>query len=331
MNLPRGKGYFIWIASRCEGGEPARIAEMAARAGLSHILIKIAHGIYNYNISVDLPAIIAALRSVGVEPWGWHYVLGDNPVGEADRAIRRMIELELTGYVINAEKEYKNRPAAALTFMQRLRSGLPGATVGLSSYRYPSVHPEFPWFQFRSNIDFDMPQIYWMFATNSAQQLQRSYDEFISMSPMLPYLPTGAAFTEHGWVPMATEVVQFLDRAVDMGVPAVNFWEWYNTRAYLPALWDVISSYPWPAEEPAPAPEPPVGQALVMSVVASALNVRSGPGIGYPIVGSLSASDQVIVQDIAAPTEAWVQHESGNLPTGWSAAKYGGKTYLERA
>ena len=63
-----------------------------------------------------------------------------------------------------------------------------------------------------------------------------------------------------------------------------------------------------------------------MSVVASALNVRSGPGIGYPIVGSLSAGDQVIVQDISAPIEAWVQHE-----TGWSAVKYGGKTYLERA
>src|SRR3972149_2278939 len=242
------------LASRCEGGEPARIAEMAARAGLSHILIKIAHGIYNYNISVDLPAIITALRSVGVEPWGWHYVLGDNPVGEADRAIRRMSELELTGYVINAEKEYKNRPAAALTFMQRLRSGLPGATVGLSSYRYPSVHPEFPWFQFRSNIDFDMPQIYWMFATNSAQQLQRSYDEFISMSPMLPYLPTGAAFTEHGWVPMATEVVQFLDRAVDMGVPAVIFMCRYSTSGSKPTLCWSVSTCTRPPEEPAPAP-----------------------------------------------------------------------------
>src|SRR3972149_4196312 len=85
------------LASRCEGGEPARIAEMAARAGLSHILIKIAHGIYNYNISVDLPAIITALRSHGEKREAGDKHPAAMFAGLPGRATPLLIELELTG------------------------------------------------------------------------------------------------------------------------------------------------------------------------------------------------------------------------------------------
>jgi hypothetical protein len=108
-----GKGYFLWKIPQVMKGDPAAIASKAVDAGLSHVLIKIADGadwVYNYNDDdeVDLvPPVRDALLEAGLSVWGWHYVRGDDPVGEANLAIERMKELGLEGYVIDAEGEYK--------------------------------------------------------------------------------------------------------------------------------------------------------------------------------------------------------------------------------
>jgi hypothetical protein len=38
-----GKGMMIWRIPKCEGGNASTIAKVAASAGLSHVLIKIAN------------------------------------------------------------------------------------------------------------------------------------------------------------------------------------------------------------------------------------------------------------------------------------------------
>ena len=107
-----GKGFFIWQIPNCEGGDAQKIAAEAKTAGLSHVLIKIADGIYTYNYDwaqhVDLAFPVAqALRAEGIQVWGWHYVYGNSPTAEADIAIKRIKELSLDGYVIDAETQYK--------------------------------------------------------------------------------------------------------------------------------------------------------------------------------------------------------------------------------
>ena len=64
----QGKGFFIWKIKNCEGGDAALIAKKAKKAGLSHVLIKVANGIYSYNYDwarkIDLvPPVAEALRS----------------------------------------------------------------------------------------------------------------------------------------------------------------------------------------------------------------------------------------------------------------------------
>ena len=78
----RGKGYYLWKIPQVMGGDPRAIAEKAADAGLSHVLIKIADGfdwVYNYDKETEtdlIPAVRDALRQVGISVWGWHYVRG---------------------------------------------------------------------------------------------------------------------------------------------------------------------------------------------------------------------------------------------------------------
>ena len=254
----KGKGYYIWKIPSCEGGDPQAIARTAHQAGLTHVLIKIANGIYDYNYDPssgkDLIGPVAdALHANNISVWGWHYVFGDLPKDEAKAAIRQINRLPLDGYVIDAEGEYKGKYTPARIFMQDLRSALPDFPFALSSYRYPKYHMDLPWADFLKYCDLNMPQVYWEQAHNPADQLDRSMSEFETLiSPVRPYIPTGAAYCAGGWCPTQTDITQFMDRCLARGLDAVNFWSWDYCRAKLPLIWDTISNYDWPS---APNPE----------------------------------------------------------------------------
>lgn len=226
-----GKGMYIWKIKECDGGDIAKIVSRCVNAKFSHVLIKIANGVYGYNcLSVDKAKELAdALKAVNIEPWGWQYVFGDDPVGEARTATRRMNETGCVGFVINAEQQYRDLPnnqAVALQYAQRLLFETP---IALSSYRYPKLHGDLPWLEFLSVCDLIMPQVYWMQATNSADQLWQCVNEYSTFTD-LPILPTGAAFCEHGWCPTNEEIIAFADEAKRLGLPGVNFWEYACSR-----------------------------------------------------------------------------------------------------
>jgi hypothetical protein len=256
-----GKGFFIWQIKRCDGGVPSAIAARAVDAGLSHVLIKIADGSnwpynYDFDAGVDLvPPVAAALREVGVEVWGWHYVTGNNPLGEAQLAIDRTLALDLDGYVIDAEAEYKkkSKKLAASRFMEALRTGMPRMPIALSTYRYPKLHPELPYAEFLAKCDFAMPQVYFEQARNPEEQLIRSVEQYMALEPARPVVPTAPAYSIGGWRPTPEEIARFFQTAKDLGLPAVNAWSWdYATRENYLDLWQAVADFDWPPEAPVP-------------------------------------------------------------------------------
>ena len=121
-----GKGFWIWKIKSCEGGVATAIADVALAASLTHVPIKIADGPYQYNYDrvakVDLIAPVReALKLKNILVWGWHYVYGYDPIGEANIAIQQIQRLGLDGYIIDAEAEYKEsgKTAAAQTIHER--------------------------------------------------------------------------------------------------------------------------------------------------------------------------------------------------------------------
>lgn len=253
----QGKGFFIWKIPATEGGSPEGIAAAAQSAGLTHVLIKIADGTYSYN--VDRPTgndlvgpVAAALKTRNIQVWGWHYVYGDDPVGEARKGIQRVQALNLQGYAIDAEEEYKQRgkAAAARRYMSELRSALPDLPIALSSYRFPSYHPEFPWREFLESCTLNMPQVYWVGAHNAGSQLTRCVREFKQMNPYRPIIPTGPACKEGGWAPYDTDLIEFMNTARSLDLPAANFWDWEESRRDTSNLWNTIANYSWPGTPP---------------------------------------------------------------------------------
>ena len=252
-----GKGFFTWKIPNCESGDAKLIAAHARDAGLTHLVVKIADGpmIYNGNWgdSKDYTTpVVNELRSHGIKVWGWHYVYGDNPTSEANVAITRIRQYNLDGYVIDAEKEYETsgKKSAAKKFMSTVRSACPNLTIALSSYRFPSLHPQVPWSEFLEQCDLNMPQVYWMKAHNPGDQLTRCVNEFQAKTPSRPIVPTGAAFREYGWKPTDAEVLEFCTKAKELNLSGVNFWEWSDARSgNLPGVWDTIHEYKWRAKD----------------------------------------------------------------------------------
>jgi hypothetical protein len=248
----QGKGFLAFNFSECEDGEPGSILAEAQAAGLSHVLVKIADGKRAIGIDaggIDQTApVVQALRTAGIAVWGWHSVYGDEPAAEADIAIARLQSLGLDGYVVDAEDEYcrPGMASAARQFMMAVRSALT-VPIALSSYRFPNYHPELPWSTFLEFCDVHMPQVCWEQAHNAGAQLCESKRECDALPNARPYIPTGAAHAASGWKPSAEDIIEFLDTAVALGLPAVNFSDWENCRKDLPLLWTAITEFAWPA------------------------------------------------------------------------------------
>jgi hypothetical protein len=332
MIIPSRKGFYLWQLMNCEAGDPEQIARMARAAGLGHVKIKIADGTHDYNVSVSIPRTIQALRTYnpGIQILGWQFVYGYDPIGEAQKAVERILELNLDGFAVDAEAEYKlpGRRLAAITYMDRLRSGVGDAfPIGLSSYRYPSYHPQIPWKEFLSRCDYNAPQVYWMYAHNPGQQLERCLAEFHALNqaqgiPPLPIIPTGAAWKENGWQVTPAEVIEFLDTAKRLALGGANFWSWQHARR-LPDVWDAVAGYKW-GDSGGELPPPPPAPALKMRVIQDRLRVRSGPGTGFLELRRLKVGEEFVPSDVGGDS-AWVQIAPGE----WTNVEYHGDRNME--
>jgi SnoaL-like protein len=262
MPILEGKGMYLWIISRVEGGDPNAIAELAKQAGLSHVLIKVADGSSPYNIDKatgrdNVPAMVAALRSRGIQPWGWQYIYGHNAKTEAEIAIQRVKQFQLDGFVVNAEVEFKAKgmEPVARAYMQALRSGLPNTPIALSSFRYPVMHRPLPFETFLEYCDLNMPQVYWIKSYNPAQQLLKSLHEYQGLRVWRPYLPTGASYPEGSWSPTPQQITDFLQAVRDNGLPGANFWEWYYARRDNSVLWNALRDFNWAPPQAGESPD----------------------------------------------------------------------------
>jgi hypothetical protein len=266
----KGKGYYLWQLPYCDGGNPELIAARAKKAGLSHAMIKIADGStwpYNFDFdrNVDLiPPVASALKAEGIKVWGWHYVRGYDPLNEARLAVKRMTELNLDGYVIDAEGEYRDtsKRAAASRFMKELRLGLPNIPVALSTYRYPKVHQAFPYAEFLDGCDISMPQVYFEQMHNPEEQLERCVEQYMELTPARPVIPTAPTYARGDWRPTADEITRFFAKAQELGLSAANAWSWdFAARPKYMDLFNAVGDYDWPAEPPvADMPERLIGR-----------------------------------------------------------------------
>jgi hypothetical protein len=274
-----GKGIIIWKASACEHGNTQAIVRKVQAAGLSHVVLKVADGVKPYNES-HAPGLASALKAVGIEVWGWQYVYGDAPSEEAEAAIHTARQLRLDGFVVNAEREYDGKTGAAGVYMGRVASGLAGTPLALTSFRFPEYHPDFPWAEFLSHCTLNMPQILWVNSHNPTQQLEQSISQFQRIYPVVPIVPTGAAYEDGGWRPSSAELVEFMTAARQCGLDGFNLWNWdYAGSPQGGELWQAVRDFDWAGRGAPKDPVEELFQALNRSDIDAILRLYEPDGV----------------------------------------------------
>lgn len=287
-DIPKGKGLFLWQVRMVQGLYPDDEEQaLAAKTGkvsgskllpqsqvidpivqaalamrLDWVAPKVSNGIFKYNrrwtglkyVDDILPPLIKAFQDAGIKVHGWQYIYGWPGFAKryAQQAIDRAIQLNLDGFMINAEHEYKDQPEEAFAYATHLRAGLPDMPIGLSSYRYPSYHREFPFWQFLDVCDYHSPQVYWLGSHNPREQLEQSIKELTAIKD-LPVVPAGLAYSEGGFAPpTVAEMDEFHQAVLDFGLPANLWWEWW--RASQIDRLRTITAHTWPGDTDPPPP-----------------------------------------------------------------------------
>lgn len=248
-----GVSLFVWMVKSCCKGLQANsqaawqtLCETARGWGLAYAPVKTAEGACKFNLSAAdggwqddiLPGLFAAFGQQGLRKVGWQYLYGANPLAEADTAALRIRQLGLQGYILDPETEYKRAGAgAARVFMRRLRQLVPNTPLALCSYRFPSLHRDFPWMAFLDEMDaargdVHLPQMYWVGderPNGPELQLERSLNELNALKA-LPLIPVGSAYTQQvgnrNWAPTAEQLENFFAAARRLGCTGASLWCW---------------------------------------------------------------------------------------------------------
>lgn len=331
-----GKGMWLWVIRYITPDFDADlIADMCADLGLDHLIIKVANGVSNYNLRwngttwVDdiLGPVVEAVQAKGIKVLAYHYVFGTSPSTEAQVIVNRINQFGLGGLVVNAESEYRDLSGndnAARSYMNYIRSELGEVfPVWLSTYRWPSYHPSFPYEEFLERMQGAMPQVYWIHGSNPGGQLERSLEEYQDFAGMYdstgafkPFVPTGPAFTEHGWTPTVAELDALNERALALDLPGINWWE----MRFLESLgfYEPIKAHDWShlgdPEPPPPDPEPGPVEMSLTQIVDGNLNVRRAPSGSATWVRSLRPGEVVQMYDFH---KSWARISPADAPEEW--------------
>lgn len=254
MKHPIGKGMFIFIVRNLFGGNVAQIAQRARELRLDWVVVKGAHKEELQN-QETLPDLISALRTAGINVWLYHRMHGDAHAPSGDSATRKaetraalgcIERFAPTGWLLDAEAEYKDQPNAARLHMQELRTAFPDLPIGLCSFRFPNFHRQLPWQEFLAQCDFHAPQVYWAGSIQSfgspTNQLRRSIDELTALRA-LPVVPVGQAYREHGFQPTRQELDEFDQAVKELGLPGLCWFRWGHVEEL--DLGSTIAAHEW--------------------------------------------------------------------------------------
>lgn len=229
------------------------------------VIIKYMNWYQNYNIAMDVPLFVNKLKDAGIRVGGYHYVYPVAIEKQYTKGSQLANKLGLDYVVLDAEAQWKDedfsREATELAFNYKARIDVP---LGLTSYRYPSYHREFPFKEFLNHCDFNMPQVYWLGANNPREQLIKTMGEFEDMMPGQPIIPIGVAYSEHHYpTPTKSQMDEFDEAVKEFGLKGISWW------CFRQALWkrtndeenmlmiDVINSHVPPAS-PRTSPPPEI-------------------------------------------------------------------------
>ena len=234
---------WLWNWRRCDDGDPVRVAARLRSAGFAGALLKAFDGPRWFDQGRAWRDIAAELKENGAAVGGWGYCYGNDPAGEAQRAIETAQYGQADLLVLDVEAEYKDRPQAADELCRRIRDALgPDYPLYFSSFAIARYHRSFPFETFHGYCTGAVPQVYWnAFRWTVEQSLAWTYEDHAALGiPAERVFPAGGIY-QQGTVryPPADEVRDFVQRADAIGSRGVSFWSYEHMSE---EMWQAVAS-----------------------------------------------------------------------------------------
>ena len=258
--LPSGKGMWIYLPHKTEGGNVPAIIAKAKDTGLTHLWVRMGSAWDGFNVAPFMDKILPAAHAAGIKVIGWDFPKLD-PMGPDIERAKAMINYTTpSGDRIDAFSPDIESPAEGtrLTPENARRYGAalrevagPDYTLIVTVPRPSKERPTHPYNEIVAGYDAIAPMIYWLDRqpdTDVAGAMQ-----FLSKYNV-PIYPVGQAYDgspEGGrkGVPPPEELFRFMRFAEKHGAAGVSFWSWQ--AANQPA-WNAVRD----AVEFRPAPAP---------------------------------------------------------------------------
>jgi LysM repeat protein len=238
-----GRWIWCWNWRRCDGGDPAAVANRLKSAGCKGAIVKAFDGGYWFDQGLPFRDIGRRLRARGVAAGAWGYLYGEDVAAEATRAMETARYGEADLLVLDVESEFKGRPEAALEVCQRIREAVgPEYPLYFSSFAIARYHQSFPFESFRKYCTGAAPQVYWnAFRWPLAQAIGWTYDDYSHLQiGSGDVFPVGGLYEEGSITyPPVVEVGEFIRSAAARGSRGVSFWSYEHMSN---EMWSAMAS-----------------------------------------------------------------------------------------
>ncbi len=266
MNVPNGRGFYVWHLAQACGGDLAALAQHCKDHGITWLAIKWLAVEVRPKVFVQqfTKEVIDTLQAAGVAVWAWHY---DLPNAEEPQAaiIEQIYKLGACGYISDSEIEWedvKNPDESARAFVAAIDALDLPHDFGLAHAPFDVIagHQRFPYTVLGTICDFVCPQGYWPeHGTSEAFSTKRLLAQFAAYAAKHPeackaLVPSGYSVQpdlKGGKLPTVPDILAFEQRCSAAGCQGVLHWRFDGTPA---SIWDGIKGTSYPVTIPvAPA------------------------------------------------------------------------------
>lgn len=232
--VPTGKGMWIHVLGRAEGGDAAAVVERAKAAGLTHLYVRLGSSADGFYGGPGLDRLLPAAHAAGLKVVGWDFPTLSDPAADAGRALREISYATGSGELLDAFSADIETPsegthlsaAGVQAYGGMVRAGVPLGYPLIATVPRPGGR----WFPYSSLSDFDAiaPMVYWGQADPVAQ-VSKSMSALAFLGK--PVTPVGQAYDSAvdggpSASPDRAHIKAFIGAAAAHGAPAVSFWVW---------------------------------------------------------------------------------------------------------
>lgn len=241
-SILQGKWLWIWNLQ----GMAETFAQVAINVGARGVILK---GADETSVWNQFAQGMPIFRKHGLRVGVWHYLYGNDPVGEA-KVTGELVKAGPDFVALDVEMEYSKKILQAREYGRIIRSENPHTVFVLNPWCFPEdeAWKPVPYQEFASFCDAVMPQNYWGDYTPPVDEgLMRSDAQIRPWN--LPIFPVGQAYPSKGYTPTPDSYALFEKTCHHLGYMGVSF---FRMGDLTPAMQTAVRAmnFPYVSESP---------------------------------------------------------------------------------